>query len=279
MAYFNSNLVYLNYNGQLLQEAEVKLPISNRAFQYNDGFFETMVLENRAVRFLTEHWERMQEAASVLKMELPLELTTNKLEESIQALAQKNQCTDLARIKLKVWRSGLGLYTPQTDAVDWVLTAQPMSQPSLEPLSIDICQTVHTHPSAFSSFKGPNSLLYVMASREKKERELEDLLLLDANGHVAELTYSNIFWVKGKTFFTPSLATGCLNGVMRRNLLKKAGGKWTLEEGLFALEALYVADLVFSSNVMGLRPIKSIETTSLSIYLPLLKEMRELAFS
>ncbi|GAA4298150.1 aminotransferase class IV [Nibribacter koreensis] len=278
MASFNSNYVYITYNGQFLQEAALQLPVTNRAFQYNDGFFETLVVEQGKVRFLAEHWERMQEAASILGLEVPKDLTIDKLEETIQALVLKNECASLARIKLKVWRTGEGLYTPQTDAVDWLLTAHGMESPSLITMAVGICQTVQTLLSRFSTFKGPNSLLYVMASREKKKRQLEDLVLLTASGHVAELTYSNIFWLKDNILYTPSLDTGCLNGVMRRHLLKKAVGKWTVKEGVYAPQALHLADLVFASNVMGLRPIESIEGKPLTLQLPLLEEMRALAF-
>ncbi|WP_066511134.1 aminotransferase class IV [Rufibacter sp. DG15C] len=271
--------MYLNYNGHNLPENELVLPLTNRAFQYNDGFFETMVLVCGDVRFLAEHGERMREAAAVLRLELPDDLQPVLLGKAIQELALKNNCAEFARVKLKVWRGGEGLYTPQTNAVEWLLTAEAMTPSTMEPVSIGISTSVYTHASLFSSFKGPNSPVYVLASLEKKERQLEDLLLLDTQGHISELTYSNIFWVEGNTLFTPSLDTGCLNGVMRRNLLKKAAiAHWNLEEGKFLPEVLHQAELVFSSNVMGLRPIQVLEGKPLPLNLKLLEDLRQLAF-
>ncbi|QHL86415.1 hypothetical protein GU926_02725 [Nibribacter ruber] len=270
--------MYIIYNGQFLPEQDLRLPLTNRAFQYNDGFFETLVWEKGRLRLLVEHIERMQEAASTLGLKLPTDLSPSNLEEQVKALTEMNDCSVFARVKLKVWRSGQGLYMPQIDTVDWLLTVQPMSAPSREPLNIGICAGICTQPSPFSSFKGPHSLVYVLASREKRERNLEDLLLLDAHGHISELTYSNIFWAKALTLFTPSLATGCLNGVMRRNLLKKANDAgWIVEEEIFQPEVLQEAEVVFSSNVMGLRPIQSIEGQPLALDSKLLQEIKQFA--
>jgi len=250
----------LLYNGRFLAEDGVRLPLTNRAFQYNDGFFETLILENGKLRLWHEHQARMHEAASALKLNLSSHLLGSDFERLAAQLAQKNRCGTLARLKMKVWRAGEGLYTPQTDQTDWLVTAQPAQKPFEEPLHVGICQTVRTIPSAFSSFKGVNSPVYVLASREKAGRNLPDVLLLDPLGHVAELTHSNLFWAEGKTLFTPALATGCLNGVMRRHLFHwaKAHG-WAVQEVLSYPRQLLQADTVFAGNVTGLRSISKLE--------------------
>ena len=120
MAFSKTNSVYIIYNGQFLPEQDLRLPLTNRAFQYNDGFFETLVWEKGRLRLLAEHIERMQEAATVLGLELPTDLSPSNLEEQVKALTEMNDCSTFARVKLKVWRSGQGLYMPQTDCVDSV---------------------------------------------------------------------------------------------------------------------------------------------------------------
>ncbi|WP_066831056.1 aminotransferase class IV [Rufibacter ruber] len=256
--------MFLLYNGQLLPENELRLPLSNRAFQYNDGFFETIMVAQGKVRFWAAHWERIQEAAQVLQIALPLDLTAENLARQILFLAQENQCGYLARVKLKIWRSGEGLYTPPTDAADWLLTAQPAPLSAASALQVGLCQTVRTVPSPFSSFKGINAPVYILASREKTHKGYDDLLLLDPHGNLSELTFSNLFWVKENTLFTPALATGCLNGVLRRSLLAWAlKNQWQTQEGLFPMEDLLKAELVFAGNVTGLRAIASLEHQAL----------------
>ncbi|MFC6999731.1 aminotransferase class IV [Rufibacter roseus] len=258
--------MFLIYNGQSIQESELRLPLSNRAFQYNDGFFETIILKDGQVRFWQEHLERIKEAAAVLKIDLPAELLNNDFPEVVKKLAAQNKGGAFARIKLKVWRSGAGLYTPEQNQADWLLTAQPTQELAMAPISVDVCQSIRTIPSPFSSFKGINSPVYVLASQEKTERQLEDLILLSPLGHVAELTYSNIFWLKDNTLYTPALETGCLNGIMRRKLLRWATQtSFKMEEGLFVPQAIHEAELTFGGNVTGFRVINSLEGITLSV--------------
>nr|WP_240336950.1 aminotransferase class IV [Rufibacter sp. SYSU D00308] len=250
------------------------MPLTNRAFQYNDGFFETLILEEGRVRYWPEHQERMAEAATALHLLLPQELLAGQFPAQVALLAQQNRCGALARIKLRVWRAGEGLYTPQTDRVEWMVTAHPATEPSTVPLQAGLCQTVHTVPSPFSQFKGFNSPVYVVASREKASRGLDDLVLLSPEGQLAELTFSNLFWVKDKTLYTPALTSGCLNGVMRRNLLKKAPQHgWQVAEVLRLPSALEEADLVFAGNVTGLRPLASLQEHQLKLDAALFSEV------
>ncbi|WP_165864805.1 aminotransferase class IV [Rufibacter latericius] len=274
------SFVFLLYNSQILPENELRLPLTNRAFQYNDGFFETIILENGTLRFWPEHQARIKEAASVLGLTLPKELLNKDFLSLIRQLAEQNQCGNLARVKLKVWRAGEGLYTPQTDAADWLVTAHPMQKAPIAPLQVGICQTVRTLPSPFSSFKGIQSPVYVLASREKALRSFDDLILLDPSGNLAELTYSNLFWVKGETLYTPGLQTGCLNGIMRRKLLQWALRRnWQVNEGLFQPNELTAADAVFSGNVTGLRIIQSLEGKNLTSKPQLITQLQEEVFA
>jgi branched-subunit amino acid aminotransferase/4-amino-4-deoxychorismate lyase len=255
----------LLYNGQLFPEEELQLPLSNRAFQYNDGFFETLIMRHYQIRFWPDHWDRIQEAAQALQLSLPPAISLEAFPLQVQRLAAQFKGEDLLRMKLKVWRAGAGLYTPETDQADWLLTAQPTSAPSQDKISVGICESVRTIPSVFSAFKGINSPVYVLASREKAARRLDDLVLLDPLGKVAELTYSNLFWGIGTTLYTPSLDTGCLNGIARRNLVRLARQQSvTLKEGKFSLESLYRADVVFGANVTGIRYIQQIEQQPIS---------------
>ncbi|MGV3539774.1 MAG: aminotransferase class IV [Rufibacter sp.] len=256
--------MYLLYNGQLLSEDELCLPLNNRAFQYGDGFFETIMVVKGSIRFWQAHWERMQEAAHVLQIALPAEFSAENLGQQILSLVKQNHSEELSRVKLKIWRAGEGLYTPQTDTANWLLTTQPTQPSVVLPLRVGICQTVRTFPSPFSSFKGINAPIYILASKEKVAEGYDDLILLDSNGYLAELSSSNLFWVKGKTIFTPALKTGCLHGVLRRTLLAWAvKNNWQVQEGMFPVETLRTAELVFGGNVTGLRPVASIGNRAL----------------
>lgn len=247
-----------------MQGEELQLPISNRAFQYNDGFFETIIIQNRKLKFWRDHQERIQEAAKALRLQLPKELLAPDFEEELLRLADRNNAATYGRLKLKIWRSGAGIYTPETNAVDWLATVQPTMPPAAKPIAVGICQNVHTVFSPLSYFKGPNALLYILAGTEKKELQQDDMLLLSQQHFISELISSNIFWIRNKTLFTPALTTGCVNGILRRNILWLcASQNIKVNEGHFQVEQLYKADVVFSANVTGIKTISHLQNKQL----------------
>lgn len=269
----------LLYNNLLIQENQLRLPLSNRAFQYNDGFFETVIIRQGRLCFWEDHVQRMQEAAAALQMLLPDYFTTPAFVEKLLELATHQQALERGRLKLKVWRAGAGLYTPETDGADWLAIIQPATPVTPMPLQVGLCRKIQTQYSPLSHFKGPNAPLYVMAAMEKDARCLNDMLLLDLQNNVAEFVSSNVFWLRDNRLFTPALETGCINGVARRNIMRWCKQNETeITELLADIDQLYHADAVFSANVTGIRTIASIEDISLQTHHPVVEQLSKELF-
>ncbi|MFD1187167.1 aminotransferase class IV [Pontibacter rugosus] len=256
--------MFILYNNQLIQAEALQVPLTDRAFQYNDGFFETAILVNGQLRFWRDHLQRIKEAATALQLVLPEYFFEADFVRQLQQLATQEQASVYGRLKLKVWRAGGGLYTPQTNQVNWLATIAPAALTATTPLRVGICQQVHTVYTSVSAFKGPNAPLYILAGLEKQAKQQDDMLLLHTAGHLAELISSNIFWVIDNVLYTPALQTGCVNGIMRRNIIR-----WCLSNGIKVQEvlqepsALYLAEEIFSANVTGIRGISSIDGNEL----------------
>jgi len=89
---------------------------------------------------------------------------------------------------------------------------------------------------------------------------VDDLVLTDPEGHIAECIASNIFWIKGDNFYTPSLKSGCINGVMRRHIINRLRETGRIvSEDLYSTEELMQSDSIFLSNAAGVYPVKNIE--------------------
>lgn len=266
--------MFILYNNQQLPESELRLPLHDRAFQYNDGFFETAILQDGRIRFWHSHLERIGEAALALQLELPSYFFSGELEEKLLELARLQKAEKCGRLKLKVWRAGAGLYTPQTNQVNWLATTAPTTPAADKPLHLGICQHVRTAYTSLSHFKGPNAPLYVMAGLEKQEHD--DMLLLSQQGKVAELISSNIFWLKEGVLYTPELSTGCVNGILRRNILAWCSGKSiAVAQVQHNPEGLYFADAVFAANVTGIKVVASINGRELNQRNSFLEELRK----
>ncbi|RYU83272.1 aminotransferase class IV [Hymenobacter persicinus] len=244
-------------NDQLLPTAT--LPLPNRGLAFGDGFFETMICSAGRLRYAPDHFNRMQLAAAALHLELPAPLATAEaLTASMLRLTQAS-ALPAARLRLQIWRSGAGRYTPPTAAAEWLATAEPFLPDPAEVGTAEFAQENYALFSPLSFCKGPQAWLYVRAAHERQQRGLDEILLCDAAGHVAEAGAAALFWTRQGELFTPALRSGCVAGVRRAHLLRVARAHGVpCHEGLFKPAALLAADAVFTANVAALKLVKQI---------------------
>jgi branched-subunit amino acid aminotransferase/4-amino-4-deoxychorismate lyase len=247
----------LLFNNTLLPAAT--LPLPNRGLAFGDGFFETLVFTGGRLRYAASHLARMQRAAAALYLTLPTALATPEaLEATLAGLATANSLAT-ARLRLQLWRTGGGRYTPTTDAPEWLATAEPFVPDDAPLWRVDFAHDTYSISSPLSFCKGPQAWLYVRAAHERQQRGLDELILCDAAGHVAEAGAAAIFWVKDKVLFTPSLASGCVAGVRRAELLRAARAQGLeCQEGLFKPAALLAAEAAFTANVAAVRVVRQV---------------------
>ena len=243
----------LVYNSDILPEAEFSLPPTNRAFQYGDGLFETIRYEAGQVWFWPDHYNRLINGMAALYLNVPEQFGQDNLGQAILELIDRNKLSNgSVRIKLQVWRQPGGLYTPTTHAANWLLTARPGQPFALtDKPRLGIFRDVRLSPSRVSAFKTLNALPYVMAGIYRQQHAFDEVVLLDTNGHLAECVASSLFWLKGRQLFTSSLQSGCINGIIRQQLLRTH----SVEEGLFLPDVLETADAVFCANAAGIQTL------------------------
>ena len=252
----------LLHNGQLVAADSFALPLPNRGLAFGDGFFETLVFTENHLRYADGHLDRMQQAATALYLTLPAALATPEaLAATLGALAAANGLP-AARLRLQLWRAGGGRYAPPTNATEWLAAAEAFAPDETPITQAGFARETHSIFSPLSFCKGPQAWLYVRATHERQQRGLDEIILCDAAGHVAEACAAAIFWVKNGVLFTPGLASGCVAGVRRAQVLQVARAQGLeCREGLFLKEKLLLADAVFTANVAAVRVVKQIDST------------------
>lgn len=237
-------------NGKLVDVNKLPLQLLERGFNYGDGLFETIIVKNTIPRFLDFHISRLKKGMQALSMEDSLQ--ESSLIKYINLLIEIGNLKDTGRIKLLVWRSSGGLYTPETTSTEMLLFTAPNTRRESIIHNSDIAKKINLHHSPISEFKTISALPYVLAGIEKKERKLDEIILLDNFQNISECSSSNLFWIKNDIFYTPSLNTGCIAGVMRRHILHQArlSGRQIFEV-MEQASALATADQVFCCNVTG----------------------------
>ena len=276
--------MYCFFDNAFLPEQELNLA-NNRAFEYGDGFFETIIVQNGKILYISDHFTRIKNASQILFLQLPDGFSEDFLKKIIQKLITdnfndvdiKNNIIDnnnqaIFRIKIVFWRKNGGFYTPTVSenecnthilvrVVPYEIKNIKHSVLSQNPLlKVAFSDKIKLSFSSFSSYKTLNALPYILAGIEKTNRNLDEIILLDTQNNISECVAANIFWIKNDKIFTPNLQTGCVGGVMREQVIRIAKEfSIDLEEGFFQKEHLIDANCLFTTNVTGIRQIQKLE--------------------
>lgn len=239
-------------------------PLPHRGERFGDGVFETLHVRTGHLLFAAAHLQRLRQACLALDLHPPL-----ALERVFQEAARLAEGTPAGRLRLVLYRAGMGSYRPPSSeaVIEMGLEAEVA-----RPFPLGPAQRLIRYPTAFlvqtpwSACKTLSSLGYVQAAAYARAHRCEDALLLSVQGHLAETSRANLFFWDGKVLRTPSLRTGCVAGVLRREVLQLARAMGLpAEEGLYPYEALLEAREVFTTNVMqGLAPVLGIHETGVS---------------
>lgn len=224
------------------------LPVQNRSYKWGDGVFETAKVFRG--KFLLEdlHFERLLSSLTLLQIEKPETFTKTTLVAHVLQLCQQNNCSQLARVRLAVYRKddNTAGYTIEASSLN-----EDVNKWHAEGQEVAVYPFARKSMDAFANIKSANYLPYVLAQRYAVEKKVDDALVLNAQNFLCDSSKANIFLLKGKTVYTPALHQGCVNGVMRRVVMeetKKLG--YRLQQDEVDEAQLLAADEVFLTNAI-----------------------------
>jgi len=251
----------INFNGNVVSEDTTTL-VQNRGFLYGDAVFETMKIVNKKVLFLEDHYFRLMSSMRIVRMEIPMYFTMEYLEEQLLTLVNSNDISSSSRARITVYRNAGGFYLPQNNTVSFLIQAFELDKKSYEcnegKYEVDLYKDFYITKHLLSSIKTTNRLVNVTGSIYASENGLDNCLLLNDDKNVVEALQGNLFMLIGNRLITPPLSEGCLNGVMRKQVVELVKKKTTLEviEQIISPFDLQKADELFVTNViMGIQPI------------------------
>ena len=251
----------INFNGTIVSE-DANILTQNRAFLYGDAVFETVKIINNKILFLEDHYFRLMSSMRVVRMEIPMNFTMEYLEEQILSLVAKNQVLNSSRARITVYRNDGGYYLPQNNSVSFLIHSIALENTlySIEKkqYEVDLYKDFYITKQLLSSIKTTNKIINITGSIFANENGLDNCLLLNDSKIVVEALQGNIFMLLGNKLVTPPVSEGCLNGVMRKQILslaKKLGNLEVVEEVISPFD-LQKADELFITNVIkGIQPI------------------------
>ncbi|MBF26110.1 MAG: aminotransferase class IV [Flavobacteriales bacterium] len=243
------------YNNNIIDYNAFLISLDNRGFKYGDSFFETIKCVNGIPLFWDEHYFRIAGAFLIMKMIPPDNFTSEFFLSLIKNLLINNNLDNsIARVRISFFRNQGGYYLPLENNISFVIESNELSQQqhytlNLDGLNVGFYKENTLSKNPINNIKSNNKLINILGSIYAKNNNFDDCILLNTDNQIVEFLSGNIFIISNKKLITPSLADGCLDGVMRKILLNNL--HISAEESSITFSDLLNADEVFMTNVIS----------------------------
>ncbi|HTV61562.1 MAG TPA: branched-chain-amino-acid transaminase [Verrucomicrobiae bacterium] len=213
-------------DGKFYSERDAKISVFDHGVLYGDGVFEGIRAYNGRVFKLKEHVDRLYYSAKAIMLRVPL--SREKISGAIIASCRANKIRD-GYIRLLVTRGvgtlGLNPHTCKTASVIIIadkiqLYPKQLYQSGMEIVTVPTVRNLHS--AVNPAVKSLNYLNNILAKIEANNAGVEEAVMLNSEGYVAECTGDNLFIVKNGALFTPPLSAGALYGITRQTVIELA---------------------------------------------------------
>ena len=223
-------------DGKFYNERDAKISVFDHGLLYGDGVFEGIRAYHGRVFKLKEHIDRLFCSAKAILLKIPV--SHAQIMRATIETCRKNKIRD-GYIRLIVTRGvgTLGLNPNRCKKPSVIIIAdkiqlypQEFYQRGLDIVTVPTTRNLHS--ALNPAIKSLNYLNNVLAKIEANNAGVEEAVMLNAEGFVAECTGDNLFIVKNGELSTPPLSAGALYGITRQTVIELAE-----EEGLNACES------------------------------------------
>ena len=216
--------VYID--GKYLDERHAKVSVFDHGLLYGDGIFEGIRAYNGRVFKLKEHIDRLFSSAKAILLEIPL--SRAELMKATVATIRANKLRD-CYVRLIVTRGigtlGLNPRSCKKPSVIIIAGKIQVYPAELYARGMDIVTvptTRNLHSALNPAIKSLNYLNNILAKIEANNAGVEEAVMLNSEGFVAECTADNLFIIKDGKLFTPPLSAGALYGITRQTVMELA---------------------------------------------------------
>lgn len=241
--------MYIYINGTFVKENEATISPFDHGFLYGLGLFETFRIYDGHPFLLDDHLERLNSGLKTLN--ICAEFSRSEIVEILASLMNKNGWKNAyIRLNVSAGAGEVGLQTEPYESPNVIIFSKPLpSAGELAEKEISILNIKRNTPESELRLKSHHFLNNFLAKHEIGNHPRREGIFLTEEGFLAEGIVSNIFWVKGKTLYTPSVKTGILNGVTRQFVIKLAEKQgYEVQEGFYKPEDAESAEEIFLTN-------------------------------
>jgi len=242
-------------NGELLHRDQAKISVFDSAVQGGDAVWEGVRVYDGRIFCFEKHLNRLMESAK--SMDFANIPSIDEVKNAVFSTLKANGMKDDTHIRLTLTRgekitSGMNPKLNQFGCTLIVLAEWKSSIFYGKELRLVTSNIRRNSPLCLDSkIHHANLINNILAKIEANHAGVDDAVMLDLDGFVAETNATNIFMIKNGVVITP-YPKACLPGITRGLIIEicKNNNIPIVEQDISVTE-LYNADEVFTTGTMG----------------------------
>lgn len=250
-------------NGRLVPSEEATISVFDSGLNFADGVFEGVRVYGGAVFKLDQHIKRLFESANSFEIEIgmsPAEFTAVVLD-----WLRANEVHDNFHLRPIVTRGNR--FPPRLDPrfcsaqPNVILLGGPIAPADMRGQRVIVSSVRQINSDALDpKIKSLNYGNNLLARLEAVRRGVDDALMLDSDGYLAEASAANLFIVKDRQVITP-WSKACLEGITRRTVMDLAAeqGLKVVERDITVTEVLNADEVFLTGTGTELTPVVEAE--------------------
>lgn len=214
-----------------------------------DGVFETMRVSGGRILFLPMHLARLRRGLKALRISSPVDLRA--LPDLVRQIVQANRFKE-ARVRVMIYQ--------KKGRARWLISAVPSRPFSMGRKGWSAIVSTVRREMFPSCVKPVRYEKFLKAYEDARRNGADEALLLNARDKIVEGSRTNLFAVKNGRLLTPSLKSGCLDGVTRRVVMRlaKTAGLRVVQKDLTLPELWTCGEAFLTNAVAGVVPLTTV---------------------
>ncbi|PKM46637.1 MAG: branched chain amino acid aminotransferase [Gammaproteobacteria bacterium HGW-Gammaproteobacteria-1] len=256
-------------DGEMVPWREAKTHVLTHTLHYGMGVFEGVraykTEKGTAIFRLKEHTDRLFRSAHILMMPMPYDKDT--LNEAQRAVVRENNLESAYIRPMCFYGSeGMGLRADNLKVhvmvAAWTWGAYLGAEGMEKGIRVRTSSFTrhHVNITMCKAKANGNYMNSMLALREALSCGVDEAMLLDNEGYVAEGSGENIFIVRNGVIYTPDL-TSALDGITRDTIFRLAAEiGLTIKEKRITRDEVYIADeAFFTGTAAEVTPIREVD--------------------
>jgi branched-chain amino acid aminotransferase len=250
-------------NGTLIPAREATVPVWDSGLNFADGVFEGVRVYARRVFKLHEHVARLYRSARAFQIDVGM--AEAQFADAVLGWLAANRVRDDFHFRPIVTRGNR--YPPRMDprfvegGATILFVGGSMASAGLEGMRVIVSSLRRTGADVLDPrIKSLNYGNNLLARLEARRRGVDDAIMLDREGFVAEASGANVFVVRDGQLLTP-WPKACLEGITRRTLMElaTAEGVPASERDITATEVVKADEVFLAGTGTEVAPVTEVE--------------------